>query len=132
MSFSQIPPEIVGQIQAQAIHYTTNPKPRILGWFSRLTPGSFEIIGHSTQEYNSIAWAAGDTTAWWWPLPPDAAFWPDGIPNELTVEAFVQAFATLGYGPCDTAHFDRRCFIARAGTTVADRIASMGVGPTWT
>jgi len=50
-----------------------------------------------------IAWAAGETTRWWWPvLDPDnaAVFWPAGVVLEETLDAFVAAFATLGYAPC--------------------------------
>lgn len=37
---------------------------------------------------------------WWWPDPWQKRYWPPGVPREETVEAFVQAFATLGYEPC--------------------------------
>lgn len=46
--------------------------------------------------YNCIAWAAGDTQRWWWPDPMDA-YWPPTVPCEVTVDAFLAAFATLGY-----------------------------------
>lgn len=85
-----------------------DPNARILGCFPRLSDGSFEIIGDATDDYNCIAWAAGDPAAWWWPTVPVVAFWPAGIPDELTLEAFIQAFATLGYVPCDSSDFDRR------------------------
>jgi hypothetical protein len=48
--------------------------------------------------YNCIAWAANDTDHWWWPLP--GAYWPPDVPVDNTVDAFVAAFATLGYEPC--------------------------------
>jgi hypothetical protein len=85
-----------------------DPRARILGCFPGLGEGSFEIIGEATDEYNCIAWAAGDTAAWWWPSVPAVAFWPDEIPDELTLEAFIQAFTTLGYLHCDSSSFDRR------------------------
>ena len=50
--------------------------------------------------YNCIAWAAGDTTRWWWPLPQGMTYWPKGILREVTLESFIQAFGTLGYLPC--------------------------------
>jgi hypothetical protein len=55
-------------------------------------------------KYNCIAWAAGDTTQWWWPVVPDPLrrfYWPAGVPREETLEAFRQAFATLGYEVCN-------------------------------
>ena len=35
--------------------------------------------------------------------PPGVWYWPDGVPAELTLDAFVKAFATLGYSPCRNA-----------------------------
>jgi hypothetical protein len=37
---------------------------------------------------------------WWWPTPA-FYYWPQGAPLEETLEAFIQAFATLGFIPCD-------------------------------
>lgn len=57
---------------------------------------SKEDAGH-----NCIAYAAGDTTRWWWPFNgATQAYWPAGVPRQLTLAAFVAAFATLGYSPC--------------------------------
>ena len=48
--------------------------------------------------YQCIAWAAGDTSHKWWPIYyPPMCYWPAGAPFEETVDAFVQAFETLGY-----------------------------------
>jgi hypothetical protein len=56
-----------------------------------------------TGAYNCIAWAAGDTAHWWWPdADPDAAvFWPSGVQEEETLDAFAAAFASLGYTTCE-------------------------------
>jgi len=48
--------------------------------------------------YNCIAWAAEDTKRFWW---PDHGYWPQGVPRDLTIEAFVQAYAILGYKKCE-------------------------------
>jgi hypothetical protein len=51
--------------------------------------------------YNCIAWAAGDTSRWWWPIRlPGVNYWPKGVPRELTEDAFVAAYATVGYARC--------------------------------
>src|SRR5271163_1349100 len=51
--------------------------------------------------YNCIAWAAGDASRWWWPIRlPGVNYWPKGVPREATIDAFIAAFATLGYVPC--------------------------------
>ncbi|MDR3678267.1 MAG: hypothetical protein P4N24_22495 [Acidobacteriota bacterium] len=52
--------------------------------------------------YNCIAWAAGDPKRWWWPVNRRGiSYWPQGVPREETVQAFVLAFSTLGYSPCE-------------------------------
>lgn len=48
--------------------------------------------------YNCIAWAAEDTTHFWW--PEQLGFWPAEAPRNTSLEAFLIAFATLGYAPC--------------------------------
>jgi hypothetical protein len=78
--------------------------------FPNLRAQSYRITSPHSLEYNCIAWAAGDDTQWWW--PDDDGYWP----NEdriATVEAFVKAFATLGYTPVDT----------QTGEPVSDRVA---------
>jgi hypothetical protein len=66
--------------------------------FPLLAPGTFQQASPATPAYNCIAWAAGiDSVPWW---PHRDAFWPPGIPYEDTVDAFVRAFATLGYTQC--------------------------------
>src|SRR5438132_3377525 len=70
--------------------------------FPGLGSSEFRVSSPATRDYNCIAWAAGDTAHWWWPdLDPDddAIFWPPSVPMEETLDAFVAAFATLGYAP---------------------------------
>lgn len=68
--------------------------------FPNLQGSSYGITSPATPDYNCIAWAAGDTARWWWPNPL-FSYWPQGAPLEETLAAFVQAFATLGFIPCD-------------------------------
>ena len=51
-------------------------------------------------EYNCIAWAAGDDTQQWWPVH---GYWPPDVRRVLSVEAFGEACAALGYGACEGA-----------------------------
>lgn len=75
--------------------------------FPRLSPDNHEVTSPSTPRYNCIAWAAGDQRRWWWPDPDEVAYWPDSAPRRETIEAFVAAFGTLGYQPCDDSAFER-------------------------
>jgi hypothetical protein len=72
-------------------------RTRIRRGFASLAP-TFEVTSPESPAYNCIAWAAGETSRWWWPSPID--FWPPTAPREETLQAFVAAFATLGYRTC--------------------------------
>ena len=75
----------------------------IENFFPRLVSERYRIASPRTPRYNCIAWAAGDDTAWWEPDPLDLYYWPYDVPRQPTLEAYTQAFRTLGYTPCDTA-----------------------------
>lgn len=66
--------------------------------FPHLLPATYQIMSPPTSQYNCIAWAAEDDTRWWWPTVPH--HWPAGVPMDVTVAAFVQAFGMPGYLPC--------------------------------
>lgn len=61
----------------------------------RLRADNYRETSPPTWTYNCVAWAAGVVDAWWWPIV--GRFWPESIPREETVTAFLQAFALLGY-----------------------------------
>jgi hypothetical protein len=65
--------------------------------FPRLTT-SFQVTSAATPQYNCIAWAAGDLTRWWWPSL--IYYWQSNVPRVETLDAFIAAFATLGYQLC--------------------------------
>jgi hypothetical protein len=47
--------------------------------------------------------AAGATDDWWWPVGIGRTYWPDGVQRLVTLDAFREAFATLGFAAC-TSH----------------------------
>ena len=65
--------------------------------FPQLRDDTFEITSPRDLRYNCIAWAAGDTTRWWWPGELPFSFWPRGVRREESIASFVEAFTTLGY-----------------------------------
>lgn len=71
--------------------------------FPGLLPGAYRETSQADHSYNCIAWAASDSTRWWWPLPVEFAYWPTGVAREETVTAFVSAFQLLGYEACASA-----------------------------
>jgi hypothetical protein len=73
----------------------------LLRLFPRLRAGSFRVTSPRDLKYNCIAWAAGDAQVWWWPIgDPRTTHWPTAAPRVLTLDAFREAFASLGYSVC--------------------------------
>jgi len=76
----------------------------LISLFPNLRVSRFQVTSPPSDVYNCIAWAVGQTSIWWWPLDDpldDVPYWPAGAPCEVTIPAFVAAFATLGYVDCD-------------------------------
>ena len=70
--------------------------------FPALTKRGYWVTSPTDKRYNCIAYAAGDTDKWWWPLPADIkeVFWPAGVARAETLAAFREAFASLGFAEC--------------------------------
>ncbi|MCI0458360.1 MAG: hypothetical protein L0Z62_15455 [Gemmataceae bacterium] len=62
----------------------------------------YRVTSPADRVYNCIAWAAGVTDDWWWPHPEGRVFWPPGVTRAATITAFEEAFAWLGYKPCES------------------------------
>jgi hypothetical protein len=81
----------------------------VVSWIAthcpNLSPDQYQIASPETSDYNCIAWGIEEDDRWWDPTDPDQ-YWPDGVPRELTLEAFIQAYQTLGYVPCDSAQLE--------------------------
>jgi len=79
----------------------------LLRLFPRLQAGNFRVTSPPDREYNCIAWAAGDTHIWWWPTgDPRKTHWPTAAPRLLTLAAFRDAFASLGYSVCESEELE--------------------------
>lgn len=87
--------------------------------FPKLTEANTEITSEQTDRYNCIAWAAGEDFRWWWPDVTGSYYWPAAVECSETVEAFVNAFQTLGYSQCENG-------ILEIGL---EKIALYGTGP---
>lgn len=68
--------------------------------YPNLTVYGYELTSPDTIDYNCVAWAAEDDETWWWPDSQNQFYWPLSIPRKETIEAFQQAFETLGYEVC--------------------------------
>lgn len=73
--------------------------------FPNLTRGEYEVTSNETADYNCIAHAAGKNDNWWWPDDPPS-YWPDGHDKTETLEAFVKAYATVGFAHDGNHNFE--------------------------
>jgi hypothetical protein len=65
--------------------------------FPRLRSGRYQVTSLDTEDYNCLAWAAGENFRKWDPTEP-SHHWPG--PRQLTIAAFNQAYGSIGYVPC--------------------------------
>ena len=83
-----------------------------LGNFHLLNSSNSRVTSSRSQAYNCISWAVGVNHKNFWPdgagdiSQEPAVEWPDEIPNEETVEAFVAFFQLFGYELCDGPEFE--------------------------
>jgi hypothetical protein len=75
--------------------------------FPHLTSFNHSITSPVSPEYNCIAWAAGETDRWWWPLAGSFAYWPSNVPVQETLDAFIKAFGSIGFTPCGDANVEQ-------------------------
>ena len=68
--------------------------------FPNLTPQNHALASPASEDYNCIAFAAGDQDHWWWPDLSGLSHWPPTAEREETIAAFQQAFASIGYEVC--------------------------------
>jgi hypothetical protein len=66
--------------------------------FPNLQESDYEKTSDFTITYNCFAWAAEEINHRW---DPNTYYWPKGVPREVTMEAFIQAFQTRGYEVCE-------------------------------
>ena len=65
--------------------------------FPRLTSVNSRPTSPIDPSYNCIAWAAEDEERWWWPDPQNQKYWPEQIPREESLNAFVRAYGLFGF-----------------------------------
>lgn len=74
-------------------------EPETRAVLPNLNDADFIETSEDAIDYNCVAHAAWANDQWWWPSL--SSYWPPGAPREPTLEAFSEAFSTLGYEPCD-------------------------------
>lgn len=70
--------------------------------FPRIKQGNYRYSSPVDIYYNCIAWAAGENDVWWEPDGAYGYFWPLQAERVYTIAAYMQAFGTKGFVPCDS------------------------------
>jgi hypothetical protein len=109
-------------------------EPSLEEIFPGLRGRSHQIKSPRDPKYNCIAFAAEDRGNWWWPGPDEEDTWPAGVARAQTVEAFSDAFGTLGYTVCEDdrleAGYEKVAVFALAG--VPNHAARQLLSGRWT
>ncbi len=86
--------------------WETEIKKWIEADYPNLKSNGYEVTSPDTIDYNCVAWAMEETDTWWWPNPESESYWTLNVPRQETLEAFIQAFATLGYQVCENSDLE--------------------------
>lgn len=73
-------------------------------WIDQTFPGSqagYALTSPPSDEYNCIAYAAGDTTSWWSYVP--GYNWPAGVKRGDAAEYLIAVFEDMRYKVCNDA-----------------------------
>lgn len=75
---------------------------RLLEYCPRVSTTDYVKSSEARKRCNCFAWAAGDSTRNWYPGgAPDISYWPPGVRDDLSLDAFVDAYAKVGFQRCD-------------------------------
>ena len=66
--------------------------------FPKLASEDFEIVEQPSEQYNCIAYAAGDTSQWWDHSPRH--YWPAHATRSSSIENLKEVFIGLGFEQC--------------------------------
>ncbi len=84
--------------------------------FPGLASAGYEVTSEPDNDYNCIAYAAGDTTAWW--SHAGNYRWPDAG-RSPSVASLIEVFSGLGFEICDDAEalegFEKVALYAKDG-----------------
>ena len=78
---------------------SSNWPARLAAAFPNLAHAGFEIVGQPSERYNCIAYAAADTSRWWW--PDGISYWPPWATRTESIASLKEVFAGQGYEVCD-------------------------------
>jgi hypothetical protein len=75
--------------------------------FPNLRKEGYRRTSEKDPDCNCIAYAAGRADQKWWPTDDEGYYWPLSDPHDDSIAAFISAFGTEGYSPCDNADVEQ-------------------------
>lgn len=104
--------------------------------FPKLRGSAFRFTSPIDDSYNCVAWAMGRADGWYWPLgDAKKSKWPENVARIESLEAFCDAFSTLGYSNCDLADPEgnyEKIAIYASHEGVPSHVARQLIGGRWT
>jgi hypothetical protein len=79
---------------------TPEVRKRLEGWFGIFAVDNYEVTSKQTKKYNCIAWSMGKTNKWWEAAKYPGYHWPDGIPDDGSLNALMNLYERWGYKKC--------------------------------
>ena len=78
----------------------------LFGSHPRLRGSSYRKTSCKSSSYNCMAWVVDDTERHWWPGNDPDYYWPSGIRDDDSLEAFLEFFENRGYTSCQSGTFE--------------------------
>jgi hypothetical protein len=85
---------------AEERHAVRDPSQDLVRRFPLLGSSHFRITSATSGDYNCVSWVNGDTSLWISPDEFELYWWPDGVPREHTLEAWIKVLGTFGFETC--------------------------------
>ena len=68
-----------------------------------LSAEGYQVTSEPNDDYNCIAYAAGETDRWWSHIIGADYYWPEHASHTPSIQSLIEAFAGLGYELCENA-----------------------------
>ena len=69
-------------------------------YLPHLAAEGYQVTSEPNDDYNCIAYAAGETDRWWSHITGADYFWPEHASHTPSIQSLIEAFAGLGYELC--------------------------------
>lgn len=56
--------------------------------------------------YNCIAWAFGDNSKWYEPDPFGFYYWPNDVPRQYSIPAYIKLYESIGFTICESGDLE--------------------------